>query len=105
MNKDDIRLNKAKRDAIKKAWRDVTLKTPTQKDTLLQDAVDTFRELEQSVWDNVINPVVTSNFPQDDMKILKKYSRGGYHGGFAQYDNCLKIDRKRNFVGIITATI
>ena len=88
MNKDDIRLNKAKRDAIKKAWRDVTLKTPTQKDTLLQDAVDTFRELEQSVWDNVINPVVTQNFPQDDMKILKKYSRGGYHGGFAQYDNC-----------------
>ena len=88
MNKDDIRLNKAKRDAIKKAWRDTTLKTPTQKDTLLQDAVDTFRELEQSVWDNVINPVVTQNFPQDDMKILKKYSRGGYNGSFAQYDNC-----------------
>ena len=88
MNKDDIRLNKAKRDAIKKAWRDTTLKTPTQKDTLLQDAVDTFRELEQSVWDNVINPVVTQNFPQDDMKILKKYSRGGYGGNFAQYDNC-----------------
>ena len=88
MNKDDIRLNKAKRDAIKKAWRDTTLKTPTQKDTLLQDAVDTFRELEQSVWDNVINPVVCSNFPQDDMQILKKYSRGGYGGSFAQYDNC-----------------
>ena len=88
MNKDDIRLNKAKRDAIKKAWRDVTLKTPTQKDALLQDAVDTFRKLEQSVWDNVINPVVTQNFPQDDMKILKKYSRGGYNGSFAQYDNC-----------------
>jgi len=88
MKKDDIRLNKAKRDAIKKAWRDVTLKTPTQKDALLQDAVDTFRKLEQSVWDNVINPVVTQNFPQDDMKILKKYSRGGYGGSFAQYDNC-----------------
>ena len=89
MKKDDIRLNKAKRDAIKKAWRDTTLKTPTQKDTLLQDAVDTFRELEQSVWDNVINPVVTSNFPQDDMQILKKYSRNnGYGGTFAQYDNC-----------------
>ena len=88
MKKDDIRLNKAKRDAIKKAWRDVTLKTPTQKDALLQDAVDTFRKLEQSVWDNVINPVVTQNFPQDDMKILKKYSRGGYNGSFAQYDNC-----------------
>ena len=88
MKKDDIRLNKAKRDAIKKAWRDVTLKTPTQKDALLQDAVDTFRKLEQSVWDNVINPVVTQNFPQDDMKILKKYSRGGYGGNFAQYDNC-----------------
>ncbi len=88
MIKDDIRLNKAKRDAIKKAWRDTTLKTPTQKDTLLQDAVDTFRELEQSVWDNVINPVVTQNFPQDDMQILKKYSRGGYGGDFAQYDNC-----------------
>ena len=87
MNKDDIRLNKAKRDAIKKAWRDTTLKTPTQKDTLLQDAVDTFRELEQSVWDNVINPIVTQNFPQDDMKILKKYSRGSY-SSFAQYDNC-----------------
>jgi hypothetical protein len=86
MNKDDIRLNKAKRDAIKKAWRDTTLKTPTQKDTLLQDAVDTFRKLEQSVWDNVINPVVTQNFPQDDMQILKKYSRG--YGSFAQYDNC-----------------
>jgi len=88
MNKNDIRLNKAKRDAIKKAWRDTTLKTSTQKDTLLQDAVDTFRNLEQSVWDNVINPVVTSNFPQDDMQILKKYSRGGYSGSFAQYDNC-----------------
>ena len=87
MIKDDIRLNKAKRDAIKKAWRDTTLKTPTQKDTLLQDAVDTFRELEQSVWDNVINPVVTQNFPQDDMQILKKYSRGNY-SSFAQYDNC-----------------
>jgi len=88
MNKNDIRLNKAKRDAIKKAWRDTTLKTPTQKDALLQDAVDTFRELEQSVWDNVINPVVCSNFPQDDMQILKKYSRGSYNGSFAQYDNC-----------------
>jgi len=88
MNKDDIRLNKAKRDAIKKAWRDITLKTPTQKDELLNDAVSKFRELEQSVWDNVINPVVISNFPQDDMKILKKYSRGGYGGSFAQYDNC-----------------
>ena len=88
MNKDDIRLNKAKRDAIKKAWRDTTLKTPTQKDALLQDAVDTFRELEQSVWDNVINPVVCSNFPQDDMQILKKYSRSSYGGSFAQYDNC-----------------
>jgi len=88
MNKDDIRLNKAKRDAIKKAWRDITLKTPTQKDELLNDAVSKFRELEQSVWDNVINPVVISNFPQDDMKILKKYSRGGYGGNFAQYDNC-----------------
>ena len=88
MIKDDIRLNKAKRDAIKKAWRDTTLKTPTQKDELLNDAVSKFRELEQSVWDNVINPVVTQNFPQDDMKILKKYSRGGYNGAFAQYDNC-----------------
>jgi len=88
MNKDDIRLNKAKRDAIKKAWRDTTLKTPTQKDELLNDAVSKFRELEQSVWDNVINPIVTQNFPQDDMKILKKYSRGGYGGNFAQYDNC-----------------
>ena len=88
MNKDDIRLNKAKRDAIKKAWRDTTLKTPTQKDELLNDAVSKFRELEQSVWDNVINPIVTQNFPQNDMKILKKYSRGGYGGSFAQYDNC-----------------
>ena len=89
MKKDDIRLNKAKRDAIKKAWRDTTLKTPTQKDTLLQDAVDTFRELEQSVWDNVIYPTVTKNFPQDDMQILKKYSRGsGGYSSFAQYDNC-----------------
>ena len=88
MNKDDIRLNKAKRDAIKKSWRDITLKTPTQKAELLTDAVSKFRELEQSVWDNVINPVVTSNFPQDDMKILKKYSRGGYNTSFAQYDNC-----------------
>ena len=88
MNKDDIRLNKAKRDAIKKAWRDTTLKTPTQKDELLNDAVSKFRELEQSVWNNVINPVVIQNFPQDDMKILKKYSRGGYGGNFAQYDNC-----------------
>jgi hypothetical protein len=88
MNKDDIRLNKAKRDAIKKAWRDTTLKTPTQKDELLNDAVSKFRELEQSVWDNVINPIVTQNFPQDDMKILKKYSRNGSYGAFAQYDNC-----------------
>ena len=89
MNKDDIRLNKAKRDAIKKAWRDTTLKTPTKKDTLLQDAVDTFRELEQSVWDNVIYPTVTKNFPQDDMQILKKYSRGsGGYSSFAQFDNC-----------------
>ena len=87
MNKDDVRLNKAKRDAIKKAWRDTTLKTPTQKDELLNDAVSKFRELEQSVWDNVINPVVTQNFPQDDMQILKKYSRGGGYGqsSFAQY--------------------
>jgi len=90
MNKDDIRLNKAKRDAIKKSWRDITLKTPTQKDELLNDAVSNFKELEQSVWDNVINPVVCSNFPQDDMQILKKYSGGGGYGqrSFAQYDNC-----------------
>ena len=37
MNKDDIRLNKAKRDAIKSAWRDITLKqTPTEKDEILR---------------------------------------------------------------------
>ncbi len=73
MKKDDIRLNKAKRDAIKKSWRDITLKTPTQKDDALLNVVSNFKELEQSVWDNVINPVVCSNFPQDDMQILKKY--------------------------------
>jgi hypothetical protein len=33
MNKDDIRLNKAKRDAIKKAWRDTTLKNTDAKKT------------------------------------------------------------------------
>ena len=88
MNKDDVRLNKAKRDAIKKAWRDITLKTPTQKDDALLNVVSNFKELEQSVWDNVINPVVCSNFPQNDMQILKKYSRGGYNSSFAQYDNC-----------------
>ena len=90
MNKDDIRLNKSKRDAIKSAWRDITLKqTPTEKDEILRSAVNTFKELEKSVWDNVVYPTVTKNFPQDDMQILKKYSRGsGSYGSFAQYDNC-----------------
>ena len=89
MNKDDIRLNKSKRDAIKLAWRDVVLKqTPTAKDEDLRNACDNFRNLEKSTWDSVIKPTVERFYPQSDMKILKKYSRGSNYGKFAEWDNC-----------------
>ena len=89
MNKDDIRLNKSKRDAIKLAWRDVVLKqTPTAKDEDLRNACDNFRNLEKSTWDSVIKPTVERFYPQSDMKILKKYSRNSNSGTFAEWDNC-----------------
>ena len=47
---DDIRLNQAKRKAIKDAWKDVTWKrTPTKYDIKLSDAVANFKQHELSL--------------------------------------------------------
>ena len=69
---DDIRLNQAKRKAIKDAWKDVTWKrTPTEYDIKLSDAVANFKQHESDVWNSVIKPIVEKKFPPDKMKILK----------------------------------
>ena len=87
--KDDIRLNAPKRKALKDAWRDVVLKrTPTEKEDVLRKAVADFKELETSVWDSIVYPAVEKNYPQDDMRVMQKYSRNDYGGGFTVWDSC-----------------
>ena len=54
----------------------------------MRNACDNFRNLEKSTWDSVIKPTVERFYPQSDMKILKKYSRGNSYGTFAEWDNC-----------------
>ena len=54
----------------------------------MRNACDNFRNLEKSTWDSVIKPTVERFYPQSDMKILKKYSRGSSYGTFAEWDNC-----------------
>ena len=74
---DDIRLNQAKRKAIKDAWKDTIWKrTPTEFDAKLSDAVDNFKQHESDVWNDVVKPTVEKNFPPEDMKVLQRYSRG-----------------------------
>ena len=80
MDKNDIRLNQAKRKAIKDAWKDTIWKrTPTEYDSKLYDAVANFKQHESDVWSDVVKPTVEKNFPPEDMKVLQRYSRGsGY---------------------------
>ena len=77
MDKNDIRLNQAKRKAVKNAWKDTIWKrTPTEFDSNLYDAVSNFKQHESDVWDSVVKPTVEKNYPPEDMKILQRYSRG-----------------------------
>ena len=86
---DDIRLNQAKRKAIKDAWKDTIWKrTPTEYDAKLSDAVDNFKQHESDVWNDVVKPTVEKNFPPEDMKVLQRYSRGGSYNSFSEYDSC-----------------
>ena len=74
---DDIRLNQAKRKAIKDAWKDTIWKrTPTEYDSKLYDAVANFKQHESDVWNDVVKPTVEKNYPPEDMKVLQRYPRG-----------------------------
>ena len=89
MDKNDIRLNQAKRKAIKDAWKDTIWKrTPTEYDSNLSDAVSNFKQHESDVWNDVVKPTVEKNFPPEDMKVLQRYSRGGSYNSFSEYDSC-----------------
>jgi hypothetical protein len=86
---DDIRLNQAKRKAIKDAWKDTIWKrTPMEYDIKLSDAVANFKQHESDVWNNVVKPTVEKNYPPEDMKVLQRYSRGGSYNSFSEYDSC-----------------
>jgi len=77
MDKNDLRLNQAKRRAVTNAWKDTIWKrTPTEFDSNLYDAVTNFKQHESDVWNNVVKPTVEKNFPPEDMKVLQRYSRG-----------------------------
>ena len=79
---DDIRLNQAKRKAIKDAWKDTIWKrTPTEYDSKLSDAVANFKQHEKDVWNDVIKPIVEKKFPPDKMEILKEFE-------FTTHDSC-----------------
>ena len=104
MDKNDIRLNQAKRKAIKDAWKDTIWKrTPTEFDAKLSDAVDNFKQHESDVWNDVVKPTVEKNFPPEDMKVLQRYSRGGSYNSFSEYDSCFFFkpsfsdDKERQF--------
>ena len=89
MDKDDMRLNQAKRKAIKDAWKETIWKrTPTEFDSNLYDRVANFKQHESDVWKDVVKPTVEKNFPPDDMKVLQRYSRGSDYNGFSEYDSC-----------------
>ena len=89
MNTNDIRLNADKRKRLKESHRNIILKqTPTKADEDLKVAVEDFKERLDHTWKNIIEPTVCQNYPQDEMRILKKYSRSGYGGHFATWDTC-----------------
>ena len=101
---DDIRLNQAKRKAIKDAWKDTIWKrTPMEFDAKLSDAVDNFKQHESDVWNDVVKPTVEKNFPPEDMKVLQRYSRGSDYNSFSEYDSCFYFkpsfsdDKERQF--------
>ena len=101
---DDIRLNQAKRKAIKDAWKDTIWKrTPTEFDSKLYDAVANFKQHEKNVWNDVVKPTVEKNFPPEDMKVLQRYSRGSGYNSFSEYDSCFYFkpsfsdDKERQF--------
>ena len=104
MDKNDIRLNQAKRKAVKNAWKDTIWKrTPTEFDSNLYDAVSNFKQHESDVWDSVVKPTVEKNYPPEDMKILQRYSRGSDYNSFSEYDSCFYFkpsfsdDKERQF--------
>ena len=104
MDKNDIRLNQAKRKASKDAWKETIWKrTPTEFDTKLSDAVDNFKQHESDVWNDVVKPTVEKNFPPEDMKVLQRYSRGSGYNSFSEYDSCFYFkpsfsdDKERQF--------
>ena len=89
MDKNDLRLNQAKRRAVTNAWKDTVWKrTPTEFDTNLYDAVTNFKQHESNVWNDVVKPTVEKNFPPEDMKVLQRYSRGSGYNSFSEYDSC-----------------
>ena len=104
MDKNDIRLNQAKRKAIKDAWKETIWKrTPTEYDSKLYDAVANFKQHEKNVWNDVVKPTVEKNFPPEDMKVLQRYSRGSGYNSFSEYDSCFFFkpsfsdDKERQF--------
>jgi len=84
MDKNDLRLNQAKRRAKDTVWK----RTPTEFDTNLYDAVTNFKQHESNVWNDVVKPTVEKNFPPEDMKVLQRYSRGSGYNSFSEYDSC-----------------
>jgi len=104
MDKNDLRLNQAKRKAVTNAWKDTIWKrTPTEFDSKLYDAVTNFKQHESDVWNDVVKPTVEKNFPPEDMKVLQRYSRGSGYNSFSEYDSCFYFkpsfsdDKERQF--------
>ena len=55
MDKNDLRLNQAKRKAVTNAWKDTIWKrTPSVFDSKLYYAVSNFKQHESDDWDSVV---------------------------------------------------
>ena len=84
-----IRLNQNKRQLLKKEWQHTVYNNmPMQVEDDLKSAQQEYREVRDMAWDGVITPQVEKNFPMADMRILQKYSSGGYHTRFTDTDSC-----------------
>jgi|TARA_R110000796_G_scaffold47365_1_gene113976 hypothetical protein len=83
-------LNKTKREAYKKAFKQVVSQTPSQEKEDLLKCQTYFREARTTLHDLTVK-LVEKRYPKEDLEVLRKYNNqsSGYHGrNFTDMDRC-----------------
>ena len=88
---DRLRLNGAKRSALKKEHWKVVLQTPCEQKDNLIDAQTRFFSTQTDVHE-ICKKVVEERFPKADRDVMRKYnSDRSYHTSFTIMDSCFVL--------------